>query len=195
MIRLILACISGIIVSLCLPISLNTDPILSVLLPFLLLSVGISLGSVRTAELFRIDRKFVYFPIASLVGSVTASMIYARFVHAGAKEIVLAGGAMGFYSLPAVMVSAKLGSSAGILLLSANMLREFLTIMLSPLIVKVFGKPSIVAMGGATTMDVSLAAIKETAGKEYVPLAILNGLILTIGVPFVTSAILAWVHI
>jgi uncharacterized membrane protein YbjE (DUF340 family) len=129
----------------------------------------------------------LFLPVLSLVGSTVFSLVYALAVEKNIKETVLAGSAMGFYSLPAILVSTNISVVAGTLLLITNMIRESITILLAPLIVKVFGKQSVVAVGGATTMDVSLAVIKEAAGDEYVPLAVLNGLVLTIGVPLITS--------
>ncbi len=100
---------------------------------------------------------------------------------------------MGFYSVPAIMVASKLGAVAGTVVLLSNMLREALTIILSPIIVKYLGKPALVAIGGSTSMDVSLAVIREVGGNSLVPLAIINGMILTIVVPLFVSLILSLV--
>lgn len=187
MIRLIGACLLGLIVGLFLPKGLNMNFIFSFILPILLLSVGMSLGSVNILNLIGKNRKYLLLPLFSLIGSIVFSFVYALLMKNGIKETVLAGSAMGFYSLPAIMVSTQVGVVAGTLLLITNMIREALTILLAPLISKIFGKYSIIAVGGATTMDVSLAIIKEVGGAELVPIAILNGLVLTLVVPFITS--------
>lgn len=187
MIRLIIACLFGLIVGLLLPANLNIDTAFSIILPVLLFSVGLSLGNIDLVSLVRNNKRFLILPILSLTGSCVFSLIYASLRGVGLKETLLAGSAMGFYSLPAIMVSTKFGALAGTLLLITNMIREAIVILLAPLLVRLFGKQSMVAVGGATTMDVSLAMIKEVAGDEYVPIAVLNGLVLTIGVPFMTS--------
>jgi len=187
MIRLTIACLVGLMVGLFLPENLNIDFIFPMILPVLLFSVGLSMGNIDLAGSIRNNKRFLFFPILSLVGSCVFSLIYATLKGFEAKEIMLAGSAMGFYSLPAIMVSTKFGALAGTLLLVTNMFREAAVILLAPILTRLFGKQSIIAVGGATTMDVSLAVIKETAGDEYVPIAIINGLVLTIGVPFIIS--------
>jgi len=187
MTRLIISCVLGMLLGLLLPPSTNISSIFSFVLPILLFSVGLSLGNIDILKLVRQNKKLLFLPVLSLVGSTVFSLVYALAVEKNIKETVLAGSAMGFYSLPAILVSTNISVVAGTLLLITNMIRESITILLAPLIVKVFGKQSVVAVGGATTMDVSLAVIKEAAGDEYVPLAVLNGLVLTIGVPLITS--------
>lgn len=186
MIRLVLACLGGFIIGFFVPIGINIDWVFSLILPPLLFSVGLSLGNLNILKL-EANRKFIMFPVFSFLGSLVFSLLLGIFMRGNIKEFVLTGSSMGFYSLPAIMVSTKLGVIAGTFLLVTNMLREAITILLAPLIVKLFGKYSIIAVGGATTMDVSLAMIKEVAGEEFVPVAILNGLILTLSVPFIIS--------
>ena len=187
MTRLIVACLLGLLIGLFLPGNLNINLMFSLILPILLFNVGVSLGNINIMNLVTNNRKFLLLPIFSLIGSIVFSVIYALIMKNGIKETVLVGSAMGFYSLPAIMVSTQIGVVAGTTLLITNMIREAITILLAPLITKIFGKYSIIAVGGATTMDVSLVMIKEVGGSELVPLAILNGLVLTLGVPFITS--------
>lgn len=154
-------------------------------------SVGLSLGNIDILELVKKNGRFLLLPLLSLAGSGIFSLGYAVLIDKNLKATLLAGSAMGFYSLPAIMTSTQFSVTAGTLLLITNMIRESVTILLAPLIVKTFGKQSIIAVGGATTMDVSLAMVKEVAGDEYVPIAVLNGLVLTIGVPFVTTLLIS----
>lgn len=187
MTRLIVACILGIFAGLVLPDTIEINNLFTIILPILLFSVGMSLGNIDILGVVKANKKFLILPILSLLGSCLLSLIYALLLNRGIKESLLAGSAMGFYSLPAILVSTKYSVVAGTLVLLTNMIRESLTILFAPLIVRFFGKQAIVAVGGATTMDVSLAMIKEVCGSEYVPIAVLNGLLLTLGVPFLTS--------
>lgn len=190
MIRLVIACLLGLLIGIFLPTNLNISWVFSLVLPVLLFSVGLSLGNFDIANLILRDKKYLLLPVFSFLGSCVFSGLFAVIKGGGVRETLLAGSAMGFYSLPAIMVSSKIGVVAGSLVLITNMLREAMTILLAPIIVRVFGKQSIVAVGGATTMDVSLAIIKEAGGESMVPIAVLNGLILTLGIPFVTSLLL-----
>lgn len=190
MIRLMAACLLGLLLGFFLPSGLNVNLLFLFILPALLFSVGLSLGNIDMFNLFLKNKKYILLPLFSLVGSCVFSILYAVIRGNGIMETLLAGSAMGFSSLPAVLVTSKISVASGTLVLITNMLRESFTILLAPLILRVFGKNSLVAMGGATTMDVSLAVIKEAGGEEIVPIALLNGLILTLGVPFFISLML-----
>lgn len=188
--RLVIACLLGLLIGRFVPGSWTVDSAFGYVLPVLLFSVGVSLGNVDLRKLVAKNRWLWLLPVFSLVGSGVFSTAYALLVGKEVGEKVLAGSAMGYYSLPAVMVSAQVGVAAGTVLLITNMLREALTIVLAPVVIKLFGKHALVAVGGATTMDVSLAIIKEAGGEEMVPVAIVNGLVLTLGVPLVTMVII-----
>lgn len=170
----------------------NLDTYFQIILPILLFSVGCSLGDfdIRQELVNGRRHRHLLFPIVSILGSIAGGIIYTLIFRAELGQSVLAAGSMGFYSLPAIMVSGQLGTVAGTLVLVVNMLREVVTILFAPVIKRFFGNNSLVAVGGATTMDVSLSVIKETVGSDYVPLSIINGVILTITVPFVVSFIL-----
>lgn len=187
MMRLIIACLLGLGIGLFLPETLNVNNLFSIILPILLFSVGLSLGNINILHLVRTNQRFLLLPLLSFLGSCVFVILYALLLGRDLKSTLLAGSAMGFYSLPAILVSTKYSALAGSLVLLTNMIRESITIIFAPLIVKFFGKQAIIAVGGATTMDVSLAMIKEVSGNDYVPVAILNGLLLTICVPFITS--------
>jgi uncharacterized membrane protein YbjE (DUF340 family) len=193
MYRLIVACLTGIGVGLLLPSTTNLDNYFQVLLPILIFSVGCSMGEFNIKENLTKSWKFVFFPIISLVGSIIGAYLCSQIFNVDTTLSVLSGGAMGFYSLPAVMVSSQVGAIAGTIVLVVNMLREGIAIIFAPVLKELFGRYSIIAVGGATTMDVSLSIVKETLGNNYVTLSIINGLILTIIVPFIMSVFIYFI--
>lgn len=190
MYRLIIACIIGIIIGVFLPVSLSVDNLFSVILPVLLFSVGFSISEYDIKKIYRKNKRFLLLPIASLLGSLLIAVLYTIIFDRDMQVTLANAGAMGFYSLPAIMLTNSISVIAATMLLLTNMLREIFVILLAPLLVKIFGRYSVIAIGGATTMDVSLPVIKETGGEDLIPVAILNGLVLTIVVPFVISLIL-----
>ncbi|MCK4921608.1 MAG: lysine exporter LysO family protein, partial [Bacteroidales bacterium] len=70
-----------------------------------------------------------------------------------------------------------------------NVTREILTLILAPILVKYFGKIAPITSGGATSMDTTLPIIVKVSGKEYLIMSLLNGIILTISVPFIIGFI------
>jgi uncharacterized membrane protein YbjE (DUF340 family) len=190
MYRLIVSCVLGIIIGLIIPTNINLDVYFKIILPILLLSVGLSLGDFNLKEEIQKGRKYLLFPLVSLVGSILGGLIYSILFRADIGQSLIAAGSMGFYSLPAIMASAQLGTVAGTVVLVVNMFREAIVILFAPVINRLFGNKALIAIGGATTVDVSLSVIKETAGINYIPLSIINGAVLTILVPFIVSVIL-----
>ncbi|HOE91915.1 MAG TPA: LysO family transporter, partial [Candidatus Cloacimonadota bacterium] len=92
---------------------------------------------------------------------------------------------MGYYSLSAMVCSQKFGEVVGVIALLSNLLRELLTMMFAPLLVKAFGNLAPIGTGGATAMDTTLPFIKKSAGSEYAIIGFISGVVLTVLVPIV----------
>lgn len=66
----------------------------------------------------------------------------------------------------------------------ANIIREMITLLLTPLLAKWFGPLAPISSGGATTMDTTLPIITQTVGQRYVALSINHGFVTDFTVPF-----------
>lgn len=66
----------------------------------------------------------------------------------------------------------------------ANIIREMITLLLTPLLAKWFGPLAPISSGGATTMDTTLPIITQTVGQRYVALSIYHGFVTDFTVPF-----------
>ena len=62
-----------------------------------------------------------------------------------------------------------------------------LTLTLAPLMVRYFSPVAPICSGGATTMDVTLPVITQYAGREWVFVAIVHGVVVDFSVPFLVS--------
>jgi len=69
----------------------------------------------------------------------------------------------------------------------SNIVREILTLLFAPLMVKYFGKFSPISSGGATTMDTTFPVIVQTAGKDYALVSIYHGFVMDFSVPFLVT--------
>lgn len=69
----------------------------------------------------------------------------------------------------------------------ANIIREMITLLLTPLLAKWFGPLAPISSGGATTMDTTLPIITQTVGQRYVALSIYHGFVTDFTVPFVVT--------
>jgi uncharacterized membrane protein YbjE (DUF340 family) len=80
----------------------------------------------------------------------------------------------------------------GVIALLANISREIITLLFTPLFVKIFGKLAPISAGGATSMDTTLPIISRFSGHDYAIVSVVHGTILTILVPFLVSFILTF---
>ncbi len=71
--------------------------------------------------------------------------------------------------------------------LLANIIREMITLLLTPLIAKRFGPLAPISSGGATTMDTTLPIITQSVGQRYVALSIYHGFVTDFTVPFLVT--------
>ena len=71
--------------------------------------------------------------------------------------------------------------------LLANIIREMITLLLAPVLAKVFGPLAPISSGGATTMDTTLPIIVQSSGQRYVALSIFHGFVTDFSVPFIVT--------
>lgn len=85
-----------------------------------------------------------------------------------------------------VILFIFLGIALGYILRTrlANIIREMITLLLTPLLAKWFGPLAPISSGGATTMDTTLPIITQTVGQRYVALSIYHGFVTDFTVPF-----------
>ncbi|QGA53348.1 DUF340 domain-containing protein [Sulfolobus sp. E5-1-F] len=98
--------------------------------------------------------------------------------------------ASGWYSYVGPLVAVNSDPYLGTLAFLVNFLREQLTYVLVPLLLKLKFEPrSAIAVGGATSMDTTLPLYVEVLGKDYALSAMISGVILTIVIPIILPLI------
>lgn len=153
------------------------------------MSLGLDRNIGRTLRGIRWD--ILLYPIATVAGTLVFAAIASLFLpRLGLAESLAVDSAVGYYSLASVLIvdvrSAVDPSGAvalGTVALMANILRELITLVGAPLIVRYFGRRSLVSCGGVTAIDVTLPVIRRYAGEDMVPLAVVSGILLEIAVP------------
>ncbi|HDQ14554.1 MAG TPA: lysine exporter LysO family protein [Sediminispirochaeta sp.] len=123
-------------------------------------------------------------PLGTVIGSLAGSaLLAAAFDLELGKALSLAAG-FGWYSLSGVLIT-EMGDpvlgAAGFLI---NVIREAIALLLIPLLAKLRLSEAAIGVGGATSMDVTLPLIERSCGTAYVPMAIVNGAVLSMLVPF-----------
>lgn len=158
----------------------------------LMFLVGVGIGSDKKAwEILKSAKlKIVLVPLTVIIGTFVGVAIISFFIDIGLRESLAIGAGFGYYSLSSIFITKISGEALGVVALISNISREISTLLLTPLLVKYFGKLAPIASGGATSMDTTLPIITKFVGKEYAIISVFSGIVLTILVPFLVTFIL-----
>ncbi|MDE6008335.1 MAG: lysine exporter LysO family protein [Muribaculaceae bacterium] len=140
----------------------------------------------------KITRTALVLPFLTIGGSLLAAII--AFLLLGGhsiKDYLAMSSGLGYYSLAPLLIIDFKKTSVGIdaatelatITLMANMVREITSLTCAPLFRRFFGFYSPIAAAGVASIDVVLPVIVRTCGNSAIPLAIVQGVILEIGVP------------
>jgi uncharacterized membrane protein YbjE (DUF340 family) len=163
----------------------NTGSLITYAFAFALIFVGIDMGSNREA-LLRVKKMGLHcfiLPLSIAVGTIIGSIAVGVFLNFTWSEAAAIGSGFGWYSLaPAILTKMK-GSEFATVSFLYNMMRESMTFLSIPLVLKYFGKMASIAPAAATSMDITLPVYQKILGQEYGLLAFISGITLTILVP------------
>ncbi len=162
---------------------------------FLMLIVGVGIGADPNSlvALKALSFRILLVPIATIVGTTMGvALVWLVFSTQTFSDTIAVGYGFGYYSLSSIFISQARGETLqlGIIALLANIIREFITLLLAPMFALYFGKLAPIAAGGATSMDTTLPIITKASGKEYAIVSLFHGIVLTVLVPFLVSLVL-----
>jgi uncharacterized membrane protein YbjE (DUF340 family) len=159
----------------------------------LLFLVGVAIGSdERTWRILRsANVKILLVPLSVIVGSFAGVMLFSLLLPSlSLRESLAIGSGFGYYSLSSVLITRLSGETLGVIALLSNIIREIITLSMTPIFARYLGNLAPIASGGATTMDTTLPIITKFVGKEYAMIAVFSGMVLTMLVPFLVTFIL-----
>ncbi len=156
----------------------------------LIFLVGFMIGN--DAEIFkkfkRLNRLYMLLPLMTIVGTLAGCAITTLLLpHRSLSDCLAVGSGMGYYSLSSVLITQYKGAELGTVALLANIVREVITLLGAPLMVRWFGKLAPISVGGATTMDTTLPIITRACGKDLVIVSIFHGFIVDFSVPLLVT--------
>lgn len=164
----------------------------------LLLCVGISIGlnPDMKSDIKSLNPRIALLPVATILGSwmgaAAAYLLMNNDVcsvlhHRQLTDCLAVDSGFAYYSLSSIFITEYRGAELGTIALLANIIREMITLLLTPLLAKWFGPLAPISSGGATTMDTTLPIITQTVGQRYVTLSIYHGFVTDFTVPFVVT--------
>ncbi|MGC8572645.1 MAG: lysine exporter LysO family protein [Caldisphaera sp.] len=155
---------------------------LYILLGLIGVVVGISARDILKTAIKGI-KNGILLTISVFIGDIISGFIISFILKQSLNYALSISIGSGWYSLIGPFISIY-NPYYGVIGFVSNLLREAYTLSLFPVFYSIFGIPSI-AMGGATTMDTSLGIIIKYSGVKNSSSALMQGLIITIVLPFV----------
>jgi len=151
----------------------------------LVVIIGLQIGKdLKLEVLKRVSGLAILSIFIDVIGAVITAFLLTPFYPF--KEILLVTLGSGWYSYTGPFVAKYYGPVIGVFGFLVNFLREQLTFLLIPLFFRVKASPiGAIAVGGATSMDVTLPLYVDLLGNEYAVGALINGLFLTLLVPII----------
>lgn len=156
----------------------------------LLLCVGIGIGSDRNivTKFKSLDVRMALLPLGTALGTFAGSLVVSLILSGRSSLDCLAvGSGFGYYSLSSIFITEYKGAELGTIALLANIIREMVTLLLSPVLAKVFGPLAPISSGGVTSMDTTLPIIMASSGEQYSAVSIFHGFILDFSIPFLVT--------
>lgn len=156
----------------------------------LMFLVGISIGSdTQALKAIRGQHwKILWVPVATWAGTLAGTALASLLLPSrNLADCLAVGSGFGYYSLSSIFITEYRGAELGTIALAANIIREIITLLGTPLLVCWFGKLAPICAGGATTMDTTLPVITRFSGKEFVVVSIFHGFIVDFSVPFLVT--------
>ncbi|HEY5592617.1 MAG TPA: lysine exporter LysO family protein [Paludibacter sp.] len=172
------------------PAELLTYNISFYVLCALMFSVGISIGNDPTSfrQFRHLNPRLIFLPLMTMVGTLLGMFAVSFFLKGrSVAECMAIGSGFGYYSLSSILITQYKGIELGTIALLSNIMREVITLLLAPWMVKYFGKLSPISAGGATTMDTTFPIIIRYSGKEFAIVSIYHGFIMDFSVPFLVT--------
>lgn len=148
----------------------------------LLLLIGLDLAQVSISRSWLAPRVLVI-PCLVMVGSIIAGALLSLVTGEQLAIALALSTGFGWFSLSGALAGQYLGDAYGSVALLNDLMRELIGLTVVFLLGRNYANSSI-GVCAATAMDTTLPFVRKACNYEYVPTAIISGLILTVAAPF-----------
>ena len=162
----------------------------------LFVGMGIGLNPNMMRDIKSLSPRLALLPLVTILGSwmgavvayvVMSSDLCTLFQQRSLTSCLAIDSGFAYYSLSSIFITEYRGAELGTIALLANIVREMITLLLAPMLAKLFGPLAPITAGGATTMDTTLPIIAQASGQKYVALSIYHGFVTDFSVPFLVT--------
>lgn len=159
----------------------------------LLFFVGFDMGVDGTAlQHFRqVGVRVLFFPVAVMTGTLIGAAVCVPILSGvSLREALAIGGGFGWYTFaPGLIMEAGLVTASAICFMH-NVMREFISILIVPLVAKKIGYLEAMAVPACSSMDVCLPIIERSTRGDIAMYSFISGVIQSAAVPIVVPLIL-----
>lgn len=167
----------------------NLNTLSTIALNFLILSVGIDVGSNKNLikNLKKSGFKIILIPACIILGSFAGGILTALIYNLSFKSSLSIASGFGWYSLSGILLTNLDGAQVGTTAFLTNVFRELIAVVLIPIVAVKLNHYTAIAPAGATSMDTTLPLIAKATTPEITVISFLNGVILSSLVPIFIS--------
>ena len=166
-------------------LSQHSDMILYILMFSVGISIGMHNGILKKIRQYHL--KILIIPLGITVCSVIGGLICAVILGISPAEGAAVASGMGWYSLAGVTISRLGGAELGSIAFMSNLMREFFSFFLIPIIASRLNNYTCIAPAAATSEDTTLPVLLKYTNEETVVLAVLNGILCSFFVPILIT--------
>lgn len=168
-----------------------TDYIIDAGLMLLLFFVGIGIGLNRAVfgRIKTIGMRILFIPAAIIIGSIAGAAVAGLVLDMPFNEAGAIGAGLGWYTMSSILI-ANYSSELSAMAFIANVTRELLAFIITPLVAKKLGFLEAIAPAGAAAMDTGLPLVARSTDPETAIIAFVTGVICTSAVPLLVPLIL-----
>lgn len=148
----------------------------------LLLLIGLDLAQVSISRSWLAPRVLVI-PCLVMIGSIIAGVLISLVTGEQLAVSLALSTGFGWFSLSGALAGQYLGDAYGSVALLNDLMRELIGLTVVFLLGRNYANSSI-GVCAATAMDTTLPFVRKACNYEYVPTAIISGLVLTVAAPF-----------
>lgn len=166
-------------------ISKNSDMILYILMFSVGISIGMHNGILKKIRQYHL--KILIIPLGITAGSILGGLLCSLILKLPLNQGAAVASGMGWYSLAGVTISCLGGAELGSIAFMSNLMREFFSFFLIPIIAAKLNYCTCIAPAAATSEDTTLPVLLKYTDEETVVLSVLNGMLCSFFVPILIT--------
>lgn len=166
-------------------ISKNSDMILYILMFSVGISIGMHNGILKKIRQYHL--KILIIPLGITAGSILGGLLCSLILRLPLNQGAAVASGMGWYSLAGVTISRLGGAELGSIAFMSNLMREFFSFFLIPIIAAKLNYCTCIAPAAATSEDTTLPVLLKYTDEETVVLSVLNGMLCSFFVPILIT--------